>query len=176
MNYRIELLEHIHHWDVLTFQRFMASSLRTSLLGIARTISHTGNGYIYPLVPLAVAVTGIVPALDFLSLALIAFGAERTVYFIAKNYFKRRRPANILPNYDSDIIASDEFSFPSGHTSAAFLMVTLLVITFGPALIVLYVWSTMVAASRVIVGVHFPTDTLVGSLMGCGIACLASQI
>ncbi|MEK9824036.1 MAG: phosphatase PAP2 family protein [Gammaproteobacteria bacterium] len=52
-------------------------------------------------------------------------------------------------------------------------MVTLLVLTFGPALMVLYLWSAMVAASRVILGVHFPTDTMVGGLLGSAIAYLA---
>jgi len=176
MNYRSGLLDNIHHWDVLTFRRFMASSMRTSLVEMAKTLSRSGNGHLYPLVPLVVAATGLVPPLEFLRLALIAYAIERSIYFIAKNAFKRRRPANILPNYRSEIIASDEFSFPSGHSSAAFLMVTLLVLTFGPALMVLYLWSAMVAASRVILGVHFPTDTMVGGLLGSAIAYLACLI
>ena len=75
-----------------------------------------------------------------------------------------------MPGYSSHIIASDEFSFPSGHTSASFLMVTLIVIEFGIFATPLYLWALVVCVSRIILGVHFPTDIMVGCLMGSGIA------
>ena len=49
-------------------------------------------------------------------------------------------------------------------------MVTLLVVFYGPAFACLYLWSATVAVSRVVLGVHFPTDILVGSVMGLTIA------
>ncbi len=143
---------------------------------MARHVSHTGNGHLYPLVPLALLVAGFEQPLQFLKLALLAFGIERVIYLFAKNWFKRKRPANVLQNYNSVIIASDEFSFPSGHSSAAFLMVTLLVMFYGPVFGVLYIWSALVAVSRVILGVHFPTDILVGSVMGFTIAYTSSAL
>ena len=90
-----------------------------------------------------------------------------------KNGLKRRRPANIVSNYQSIIEAGDEFSFPSGHTSAAFLMVTLLVLFYGPIFATFYLWAGSVALSRLVLGVHFPTDVLVGSLLGSSIAYLS---
>ena len=64
-------------------------------------------------------------------------------------------------------------SFPSGHTSAAFLMVTLLVLFYGPIFAIFYLWAGSVALSRLVLGVHFPTDVLVGSLLGSSIAFLS---
>lgn len=174
MNYRPQMLESIHEWDVFTFRRVVSRPRDCKLVRFARQVSHTGNGYLYPLVPLVLLVVGMEQPLDFLKLALLAFGIERIIYLFAKNSFKRRRPANILPDYSSVIIASDEFSFPSGHSSAAFLMVTLLVLFYGPTFAAFYLWAAMVACSRVLLGVHFPTDTLVGSLMGSSIACLCA--
>jgi undecaprenyl-diphosphatase len=176
MNKRSLVIEDIHNWDVLAFRRFNASPRRSHYLGLAKAISHTGNGYLYPLIPMVVAAVGVQDSHIFLQLTVTAFTIERLVYFFAKKSFKRKRPANVLPNYNSAIVASDEFSFPSGHSSAAFLMVTLLVISFGAAFAVLYLWSAMVACSRVLLGVHFPTDIMVGSLMGCAIAFLASLV
>lgn len=176
MSTRLHMLASIHEWDVFTFQRITTGRpVNDPLVTSARYVSHTGNGYLYPLVLLVILLAGLEAPLQFLKFTLAAFGIERLIYFFAKNKFRRRRPANILPDYRSVIIASDEFSFPSGHSSAAFLMVTLLVLFYGPLFAVLYLWSAAVAVSRVILGVHFPTDILVGSIMGATIALSASS-
>ncbi len=176
MSYRPHVLTAIHEWDVFTFRRVVTRPTSSPLIRAARFVSHTGNGYLYPLVPLAVLLAGFAKPLQFLQLALVAFGIERVIYLFAKNSFKRKRPANVLPNYHSVINASDEFSFPSGHSSAAFLMTSLLVVFYGPMFAVLYIWSAMVAVSRVLLGVHFPTDILVGSILGCLLAYLSGEI
>ena len=50
-----------------------------------------------------------------------------------KNGFKRNRPQDALTHFTSVIVPHDQFSFPSGHTSAAFLMATLGGVCFGLA-------------------------------------------
>lgn len=170
MMIRVSMLETIHRWDVFTFCRIASMRLHRPLVRLARIVSRTADGWAYPLVPLVVWLSGSELATAFLLACLMAFGIERGIYLVAKNAFKRRRPAHVVPGYQSHVIASDEFSFPSGHTSAAFLMTSLLVLFFGPLFAVFYIWSTLVGASRVILGVHFPTDTAMGSLLGSSIA------
>lgn len=179
MMIRVSMLETIHRWDVSTFHRIMSSRRHPPMVKTARLISKSADGWAYPLIPFIIWLLGYPDAARFAWLVALAFGVERAIYLVAKRAFKRRRPANVVPGYRSHIIASDEFSFPSGHTSAAFLAVSLLALSYGPSFSPLYFWAAGVAASRVILGVHFPTDIAVGSLMGSGIAvtmycCLAA--
>lgn len=166
----------IHEWDVFTFHRITSHLVSSNFVRLARWVSRSADGFFYPIFPAVLIVLEVEGAQQYLHLLLAAFCLERLVYFMAKNSFRRKRPANILPGYCSQITASDEFSFPSGHTSAAFLMVTLLTICFGPWCALLYCWSVMVAASRVVLGVHFPTDTFVGAFMGSILAIVTSEV
>lgn len=169
----VQLLQSVHQWDVDTFQRVSTADLHAVLVRAAFCISRSADGWLYPLI-------GIVPfafysfpvaAKFFLTMAA-AFGLERGVYYAAKNIFKRRRPAKVVSGYQSHITAQDEFSFPSGHTSAAFLTTTVVMLSLGPEFGLLYLWSAAVGASRVLLGVHFPTDVMVGATMGTGLAGL----
>jgi undecaprenyl-diphosphatase len=102
----------------------------------------------------------------------VALLVERPLYFVLKNACKRDRPQAAL-NIKSFIVPADRFSFPSGHTSAAFLMATLWGWYLPALLPALFIWAAMVGMARVILGVHFPTDTLIGALMGACCALLS---
>ena len=99
-------------------------------------------------------------------LLAIGFAIERLVYFVCKKSFKRNRPPEAIPGYNSVIEPSDKFSFPSGHTSAAFLVTCAVVSVYPSAAFLLYPWAICVGVARVMLGVHFPTDTVAGALMG----------
>jgi undecaprenyl-diphosphatase len=134
----------------------------------ARPVSRTADGHLYVILPLVLSMVSELGDRLLFATAL-AFSAERAIYWVLKNTLRRKRPAQALPGFESTIIASDEFSFPSGHTSAAFLFATLLCLHFGPLLLFTYAWAMAVGMSRVYLGVHFPTDTLVGAALGTGL-------
>lgn len=163
---RTEILESIHRWDVNAFHRVLQAHRYQPIVKAAYWISKTADGWFYPVLPLLAYAVGFQDAYLLFSTLFLAFALERTVYLLAKKGFKRKRPANILPNFRSLVIASDEFSFPSGHTSAAFLTVTVLALVVNPLFAVLYLWSFAVGCSRVVLGVHFPTDILMGAILG----------
>jgi undecaprenyl-diphosphatase len=139
-----------------------------------RRVSRTADGHLYLLIGAVLALSS-AEGEQFLLHMLLAFCIERPLYWCLKNSLKRRRPAAALPSFQSHITAADEFSFPSGHSCAAFLFVTLLVLHFGALLLVLYLWSGAIALSRVYLGVHFPTDTVVGAAMGVAIAMISAS-
>lgn len=88
-----------------------------------------------------------------------------------KPFFQRTRPYHILDNLITLTHQPNDFSFPSGHTTAAFAVAGVLFFycpkKYGlPALIL----AILVALSRVYLGVHFPSDVLVGAFIGLSVS------
>ncbi len=172
----MKLLTTIHQFDVSMFYWVMARKHRAVFTAISRWISRSGDGPLYALFAGYLYWSGLPDDRLFLIVALSAFLMERPLYFILKRGFKRNRPQDALFDFRSFVVPSDKFSFPSGHTSAAFLMATLLAF-FHPALAVpIFLWAASVGLSRIFLGVHFPTDILVGMSMGMGVALLSLRI
>ncbi len=132
----------------------------------ARLISRTADGYFYPILAAIISLADPGPGGQLFLAMAIAFAVERPLYWVLKNSCRRNRPAKAIPGYQSFITASDQFSFPSGHTSGAFLTATLLSAFYPQVTLMVYIWATFVGMSRVVLGVHFPSDTLVGAGMG----------
>ena len=86
---------------------------------------------------------------------------------LLKNIVKRERPYKVYTGIFPDQIESD-YSFPSGHTSSAFATATSLAITTKKWYVALpaFAWSASVGYSRIYLGQHYPSDVLMGALVG----------
>lgn len=165
----MKLITSIHKYDVFMFNRLMNVGIYQRLALFSRFISTTGDGHLYLLLLAFLYLEEGIQSL-FLQNLLLAFVIERPIYFFLKNSFKRNRPQVAMQGYNSLIKPSDQFSFPSGHTSAAFMVATIAAF-FNPVLLLpLLLWAAFVGFSRVVLGVHFPTDTLVGMALGVSVA------
>lgn len=106
--------------------------------------------------------------------ALAAVALSHLPVAIAKRSAPRRRPHQIFPQAKTGRRPLQDPSFPSGHTTAAFAMLTPWMMA-DPALIpALLPVAAGVGLSRVYFGLHFPSDTLVGALIGSTTALLVS--
>lgn len=172
----MNLLQHIHSTDLWLFHRCGARRSTSLPIKLSRLISKSADGGLYVLFLLSFAVVAKQQSVSIILAILIAFLVERCIYFVLKNSFKRNRPADAICGFQSIIVPSDQFSFPSGHTSAAFLFAVFVSQLFPFATPVLFLWAGMVALSRVFLGVHFPFDTVMGALLGSSIALIVISL
>lgn len=94
-----------------------------------------------------------------------------------KYAINRRRPSEKYPEIDPQTSFNSP-AFPSGHTSGAFTLATALSISF-PKWYVIYpsfIWASAMGYSRMHLGVHYPSDVLVGAIIGSGTALLTHYI
>ncbi len=171
----MKLMQTIQNYDVSIFTWVSRRKSQKILVRLARAISSSGNGPLYLVLAGMLYWMGGPDEIRLLTCMALALLIERPVYFILKNAFKRDRPSVAL-NMKSFVIPSDRFSFPSGHTSAAFLMASLWGWYYPALLPALFLWAAMVGMARVILGVHYPTDTMIGALMGSSIALYSMRI
>lgn len=105
---------------------------------------------------------------------LLATGAvSLALYKAIKRWTRRPRPFASDVRIRAWVAPLDEFSFPSGHTLHA-VAFTIVALAYYPALAWLLVpFSAAVAASRVVLGLHYPSDVLAATALGGALASLA---
>lgn len=160
----LTLVKKIELFDIL-FVSFVASKRRMGLTPLMKFLTHLGDGPLWIVLSLALLVlhphgTTIVIHLAF------AYAMELSIYKLSKSFLPRLRPCDFLPRVSRLVIAPDRYSFPSGHTAAAFVMVTILA-HFVPTLVPIFLTVAVgIGFSRIYLGVHYPTDVFVGGVLG----------
>lgn len=174
MTLRTHALELLAAWDRGLCRRFNRASDHACLLLIFAVASRLGNGmFWYALMAGLVVRDG---ARAFPAVAhMIAVGLVCTlVYKTLKRGTTRRRPYRVQPGITLSAMPLDQYSFPSGHTlhAVAFMLVAL---TYYPGLFWLVVpFTLLVALSRVVLGLHYPSDVLAGAIVGGAVASVSA--
>jgi undecaprenyl-diphosphatase len=100
-------------------------------------------------------------------------GIAALLYRQLKRWTRRPRPFAADGRIRAWIAPLDEFSFPSGHTLHA-VSFTLVALAYYPALAwVLIPFASSVALSRVVLGMHYPSDVIAAILIGGMLASLS---
>ncbi len=140
------------------------------VLRLFRTVSRLGDGVFWYALLAALTLLGGYPGFPAAAhiglTALFVAGLYRGM----KHLIRRQRPYRRHAGIVARVRPLDEFSFPSGHTLHATCF-TLMTMAYYPRLGWLLVpLSVLIAASRVILGVHYPSDVLAAAVIGTLIA------
>jgi undecaprenyl-diphosphatase len=164
---RVDAIEHA--WCL----RLNRGCSQPAVRDIFAAISKLGDGpFWYVLIVLLPVVYGEValyPALRMAAVGAIGVG----LYKYLKSRLVRERPYISLAGITPGTRALDRYSFPSGHTLHAVSFTTLAVDSFPELAWLLVPFAALIAASRVVLGLHYPSDVAAGALIGAALAVLS---
>jgi undecaprenyl-diphosphatase len=142
---------------------------------VFQAASRLGDGLVWYLLvgalPLIYGQAGVRPALVMAVTGLIGI----LIYKWLKGRLLRERPFIRHPGITLAMPPLDRYSFPSGHTLHAVAFTWLTVERFPESGWILIPLSGLIAASRVVLGLHYPSDVLAGGAIGAGLALLAQN-
>ena len=141
--------------------------------------SRLGDGVIWYALMLALPFIYGAQGLRVAAIMLATSAAGLAVYKLLKRTFVRERPFIRHAGISLAGAPLDRYSFPSGHTLHAVAFTWQGCAAFPELSFVLVPLALSIAASRVVLGLHYPTDVLVGALLGAlfgflGVAAEAS--
>lgn len=156
--------------------RINRTSSRWPMARLFALVSRLGDGvFWYSLMFVLIAWEGYA-AVPAVSQMLIAGGLCLIIYKWLKRSTIRPRPCARSSEIRAPIAPLDEFSFPSGHTLHA-VGFTVVALSHYPSLAwLLLPFTGLVAASRLVLGLHYPSDVLAGALLGGVLATIVLQV
>lgn len=135
-----------------------------------KIISRFGNGLFWFIMLASLWVLEGVFYIVQLLYLLISGSIGTVIYKILKQKTVRPRPYQVHQVIRLHEQPLDHFSFPSGHTLHAVMASTVLGYIQPVLLILMLPFTILVAISRMVLGLHYPSDVLVGALIGIVIA------
>ncbi len=161
-------LKRWHAWDERLSQRLRLDQQRGPVPLVLGLLSHTGDGWIWVLLPWALWRWGPGAWRHAGLTLLVGVLSTAGVVFVLKQTFRRRRPQG---QWGQLYRQTDPHSFPSGHAARAAMLALLgWAVLPPPWAALLTLWAGLVAATRVLMGVHYLSDVVAGVLVGLGVA------
>lgn len=147
-----------------------------SRIGVRRVfavISRLGDGlFWYALMAMLIVfdgMTGLIASVHLAATGVIAL----LLYKLLKRWIRRPRPFASDVRIQAWVAPLDEFSFPSGHTLHAVAFSVVAIAHYPMLAWLLAPFAAGVAASRVVLGLHYPSDVLAATGIGCALAGLS---
>ena len=143
---------------------------RTLVRAFFVAASRVGDGPVWYALVAALALTGGAAGASAALRMAVAGVVGALLYKALKQRLVRERPCVSHEDILAGTAPLDRYSFPSGHTLHA-VCFTILATAHVPELaLVLVPFMLLVAASRVILGLHYPTDVIAGAIIGAALA------
>jgi len=174
---RIEAtLRELLRWDRALCVQLNGALRYEPLLRALRGLSWLGNGIFWYALMLALLAIhrgeAVLPVLHMAFVGAVCTGS----YKMLKRGTLRPRPFQTMRSIAAGAPVLDAFSFPSGHTLHA-VAFTLVACAYYPALAAILVpFTLLTAASRVVLGLHYPSDVLAGAAIGAAVAFASFRI
>lgn len=169
-------LQAIQRWDERACARLNRAIRFRALLHLFRVVSWLGNGVFWYVLMLALLLAyradAALPVLHMVCVGL----ACTVLYRLLKKGTLRPRPYAVHAHIAAGAAPLDRFSFPSGHTLHATAF-TVVATAYFPQLAPLLVPVALaVAASRIVLGLHYPSDVLAGAALGASTALVSLNL
>ena len=164
------LFQRVDAFELRLCRRLNRGCRRPAVRDLFRVISRLGDGVFWYIVMLLLPVRfgepGVKPARSMAVTGVVGVA----LYKILKQRLVRERSYVTFAGIRAGSVPLDRYGFPSGHTLHA-VSFTLVAVAYFPALAwVLVPFAMLVAASRIVLGLHYPSDVLAGALLGAGLA------
>lgn len=142
--------------------------VRLYLMGATRG----GDGWLWYAMGLAILALGGKTRFQALGAAGLSSVLSIILFLWLKRLTGRRRPCQIEPHCWATLLPPDQFSFPSGHTMTAFAVAIPMILFYPTLTIGLLFCALSIAASRILLGMHFLSDVVAGALIGTALGYL----
>jgi undecaprenyl-diphosphatase len=160
------VVDYLDQFELNVCLRVNALSRRELVRRFFSVVSWLGDYPAWLLLGVAVAVRQDVDALDFVAVAVATGLAGVLIYKALKERLVRERPFVTHGEIVCGTAPLDRYSFPSGHTLHA-VSLTILYGAFEPAMLLFMgPFALLVAASRIVLGLHYPSDVIAGAVIG----------
>lgn len=171
MSFRLSLrFERAARWDDAIAFKLNRASLYTWLRAPFQVTSRLGDGVFWYAIMLALLLGAQADAVPAVVHMIVTGLVCTALYKWIKRKTVRPRPFEAHPGIVRFDPPLDHYSFPSGHTLHA-VAFTLVGVAYYPWLAWLTVpFSLLVALSRVVLGLHYPSDILAGAFLGSLVA------
>ncbi|OGP13059.1 MAG: hypothetical protein A2052_04155 [Deltaproteobacteria bacterium GWA2_54_12] len=171
-------IQKIYRYDHLISSRLCDFRSRESLTCVMIIASRIGDGPAWALLGLGLLIFGGATGASAALVLTIASIICIVIFKLVKSATSRKRPFEEFPDLpmDSRTPPPDRFSFPSGHSMNAFAVAVVYGYYFPSMLVPLMALAALIAASRVFLSLHYPSDVTVGAVVGVTVASLVIMI
>lgn len=170
------LLDRLGEFDLAVTRYFNRVNHRQLSSRFFAIISRLGNGVFWYLIIFSLPVIYGLEALEH-SLEMLVVGfIALLIYRMLKSWTSRQRPCHVDNDILQNVPALDLYSFPSGHTMHAVSFSFVLTSYYPEWGWLVWPFTLLVAISRLVLGLHYPSDVVVGALIGAGVAIISVSL